>query len=78
MARLSIRTPDGTEWPLAVDIDGYRRITGDNRTARGVRFDLASGRLPSLPRQPGKQWQIPTARLLDQLGVAYTVGAAKE
>ena len=80
MTRMVVKTLDGTEWPLAIDVTEYRHVMGDTRTARAIRFDLESGNLPSIPRRgrSGERWRIPVAPLLERLGVAYAIGPAGE
>ena len=75
---LVVRTPDGRAWPLTLSVAEYRQLTGTKKTAQAIRDDLEKGRIPAMPRKArsGEHWQIPTVRLLDDLGVPYEFEAA--
>lgn len=70
-----VKLPSGVELPLTLSIREYKVLLADDRTPRGIRYDLESGNLPSLPRRghSGEQWRIPTGPLLEMLGIPYTV-----
>ena len=70
-----VKLPSGVELPLTLSINEYKVLLADNRTPRGIRFDLENGNLPSLPRRghSGEKWRIPTGPLLEMLGIPYTV-----
>lgn len=42
-----------------------------------VRRRILAGRIEVLDRQGEEPWRIPTAKLLDELGIPFKVGAAK-
>lgn len=75
---LVVRLTDGTELPLVMGPAGVKRLTGDERSEHSVRIDCANGIVPTLPRSTGSgsHHRVPTARLLDSLGVSYTITAA--
>ena len=68
----------GGEWPLVLGVVSYQRLTGDERSTRAIRYECESGVIPTLPRPAGSgaHWRIPTARVLERLGLPFTVGPA--
>lgn len=76
---LVVRLTDGREWPLVVGPAMLREITGDRRSEHSLRNDCAAGLVPTLPRGSGSgaHHRIPTAKLLEQLGVPFEVVPAR-
>lgn len=77
-AGLIVHTAGG-DYPLVVTPAGVRAITGDRRSEHAIRDDCSAGVIPTLPRSggSGSHHRIPVAKLLDQLGVPYTVVPAE-
>lgn len=75
---LIIRLADGTELPLVIGPAGAKKLTGDHRSERAVRNDCTAGIIPTLRRGGGSgaHHRIPTAKLLDSLGVPYDIAAS--
>lgn len=71
---LVVRTPGG-DYPLVVPPSCIPKITGDTRSDRAIRSDCETGIIPTLPRSGGSgaHHRIPVTKLLEQLGVPYTV-----
>ena len=77
-AGLVVRLANGTELPLVIGPSQVRALTGDRRSEHAVRGDCSSGIIPTLPRAGGSgaHHRVPTARLLDELGIPYEVAEA--
>ncbi len=75
--RLVVQLADGSALPLVLDVATYKRLVGDERTTRALRFDLLKGAIPTLDRPPGtRKWQISTVAVLRRMGVPFTITGA--